>query len=130
MKFPRKERLTTQADFRYVFSGATASRDQYFRVLGRSNGREHCRLGLAVSRKVCKKAVGRNRLKRLIRESFRQQGGLLSPGQGIDIVVLPAPPATTICNKTLAKSLLGHWQNLQDCVTRQPKTNNRKNVNG
>lgn len=36
------------------------------------NGRGHARLGMVVSRKVSKKAVQRNRIKRAIRESFRR----------------------------------------------------------
>ena len=38
------------------------------------------RLGLAVSRKVDKRAVGRNRIKRRLRERFRQLRARLAPG--------------------------------------------------
>ncbi len=38
------------------------------------------RLGLAVSRKVDRHAVGRNRIKRVLRDAFRQTRGQLAPG--------------------------------------------------
>ena len=38
------------------------------------------RLGLAVSRKIDKRAVGRNRIKRRLRERFRQLRAQLAPG--------------------------------------------------
>ncbi len=38
------------------------------------------RLGLAVSRKVDPRAVGRNRIKRVLRDAFRRQRAQLAPG--------------------------------------------------
>ena len=69
------------------------------------------RLGLAISKKHCKLATGRNRLKRQVRESFRLiQGGL----KGLDIVVMNRPAAATADNKTLADSLEKHWQTCRE----------------
>ncbi len=70
---------------------------------------DRARLGLAVSTRVCKQATGRNRLKRLVRESFRRHQELLATGGGVDIVVLPKPLAATMCNRTLSDALEGHW---------------------
>jgi len=47
-------------------------------VLAESEGQ--ARLGLVVSRKVDKRAVGRNRIKRVMREYFRQNRAQLKPG--------------------------------------------------
>jgi ribonuclease P protein component len=118
MRFSRNDRLNTQAEFRFVFSGHIASSDRFFRVLARPNGKDHCRLGMAVSKKACRKAVGRNRLKRLIRENFRQNRKQLAREQdissGFDYVVLPTVQAASICNKILTGSLQDHWQKAQD----------------
>jgi ribonuclease P protein component len=114
LRFSRQQRLNTPAAYRQVFSTSKSSRDAFFRVLGRPNGLDQCRLGMAVAKKNCRKAVSRNRLKRLIRESFRLNGELLNKGQGIDFVVLPMREAATICNRTLSESLNSHWRKIQD----------------
>jgi len=109
MKFLRGSRLTERADFRYVFERPTVTSDRCFRILRRANDRGHCRLGMAVSRKVCRKAVNRNRLKRVIRESFRAHQQALSAHGGWDIVVLPGARAATICNSELNDFLEAQW---------------------
>lgn len=82
-------------------------------MLARANDLDHARLGLAVSTRVCKHAVGRNRIKRLVRESFRAHQYLLGPSRGerggVDLVVLPTRHAATICNRELMNSLAHHW---------------------
>jgi len=114
MKFERHCRLTTRAEYNRVFARHRVSQDRFFRVLARPNDRTCCRLGLAVSTRVCKRAVGRNRLKRVIRESFRAHGQELAATGGKDIVVLPTPMAATICNTELRGSLQDHWRRIAD----------------
>ena len=126
MKFPRHVRLSKKADFRFVFSGPSVTRDRCFSVLYRANSKEYSRLGMAVSRKNCRKANGRNRIRRVIRESFRQHQLQLSNHGGFDIVVLPTGQAASICNKTLGKSLQGHWQTVQDADLQASEKDNRK----
>jgi ribonuclease P protein component len=112
MKLSREARLSGAAQFRFVFSRPEVSRDAYFRVLSRPNDLKHSRLGMAVSLRVCRKAVGRNRLKRIVRESFRMHQSMLSDGCARDIVVLPSPMAATICNRALFQSLRAHWRKM------------------
>ncbi len=78
-----------------------------FTVLYKQNGGHEARLGLAISSKHCRGAVGRNRLKRLVRESFRLHRADL---KGLDLVVLNQPQAARASNKTLFDSLHQHWQ--------------------
>ncbi|MEJ2534244.1 MAG: ribonuclease P protein component [Gammaproteobacteria bacterium] len=108
----RSARLRRPADFRRVFARPQASRDAYFRVLATPNDLGQSRLGLAVSRRVSPRAVDRNRLKRIARESFRHHRGMLAQGGGMDIVVLPAPTAVTTSNPDLFVSLEHHWRRL------------------
>lgn len=112
MKFPRSARLTGPAEFRRVFARPEVTRDAWFRVLSRSNDLGHSRLGLAVSRKTCRSAVGRNRLKRVVRESFRANQERLSAAGGWDIVVLPQARAASISKAELRGSLETHWQKI------------------
>jgi ribonuclease P protein component len=103
----RTNRLLDAASFARVFKNATRSRDRWFTVLCRDNSLGIARLGLAVSKKHCKKAVARNRIKRIIRESFRGQQDRL---EGLDIVVMNQAPASEAANSDLFASLLQHWQ--------------------
>jgi len=108
-RFPREDRLTTGADFSRVFRRATRSADAYFTVLANFRDQPGPRLGMAVSRRTAKSAVVRNRIKRLIRESFRHGCGRLPCA---DIVVISRPPAAEASNKTLTRSLESHWRRL------------------
>lgn len=77
------------------------------------NDTAQARLGLAISRKAARRAVDRNRLKRLIRESFRQQTGL----DGQDVVVMAQPAARLEANATLSAHLNTLWHILSNDAT-------------
>jgi len=106
-RFARHNRLEDAASFSRVFQKASRSADDWFTVLSRRNNLELARLGLAVSKKNCSRATGRNRIKRIVRESFRQHQSDLS---GLDIVVMNKPPAASAANEQLFASLEAHWQ--------------------
>lgn len=61
------------------------------------------RLGLAVSRKVDPRAVGRNRIKRVLRDEFRQRRAALPAGA---YVVVARTAARTADNPALRAALL------------------------
>ena len=101
---------------------------------------------MAVSRQVDRHAVGRNRIKRVIRESFRQSFAAVEPVSmvsgardkskqegmagvaikdkfsGIDFVVLPRREAANICNRELFKSLHAHWSRLENKISLKRET--------
>lgn len=118
--FPRTARLLKPADFQKVFRDSRASTDRYFKILCRMNGSQSSRLGLAVSKKVDKRAVGRNRIKRVLRQSFRTSfdtvGMETDSTSGVDLVILPRNICATICNKQLFQSLESHWSRIQNIV--------------
>ena len=101
------DRLIKPADFKRVFNRPVVSADHLFKVLARTNEGSVARLGMAVSRQVDRRAVGRNRIKRVIRESFRLF--FASGGPAADFVVLPRRESATICNRQLFRSLDKHW---------------------
>jgi ribonuclease P protein component len=80
-----------------------------FTVLYRPNGGDQPRLGLAIGKKHCRLATARNRLKRVIRESFRQNRETIG---GLDVVVLNQPAAATALNNALCDSLERHWRRI------------------
>ncbi len=65
---------------------------------------------MAVSKKYARRAVDRNRIKRVIRESFRSNKEDLG---GIDCVVLNRKGTDNIENSILFASLSRHWKMLQ-----------------
>ncbi len=65
---------------------------------------------MAVGRKTSKRAVVRNRIKRTVRESFRQERARL-PAR--DILVIALPPAATADGASLRAALAQHWQALR-----------------
>ncbi len=77
-------RLLKTDDFSSVFSLRRTVGDAFFQVLVAPNGLPHARLGLVVGKKTDKRAVRRNYIKRLVRESFRLNADQLS---GLDLVV-------------------------------------------
>ena len=121
--FRRDQRLLTRAAYDRVFKKARRSRDKCFTVLARP-GTGTARLGLAISKKHCRKATGRNRLKRIIRESFRLHQLEL---HGLDIVVMNQPAATLASNRDLVASLEQHWKN---CIRAAHKTRMDNEKNG
>ncbi len=115
-RFSKDSRLLDAASFGRVFEKATRSRDKWFTVLCRKNNIATARLGMAISKKQCRKATARNRLKRIIRESFRHHQDAL---EGFDIVVMNKAAATDECDSALADSLEKHWQQCHNRTGRQ-----------
>ncbi len=109
--FTTQQKLNQPSEFKRVFKKPVVSTDDCFRVLARVNQGNSSRLGMAVSRQVDKKAVVRNRIKRVIRESFRQR--FSGTDKRLDVVVLPRRETATMCNIELFRSLQSHWSRLE-----------------
>lgn len=67
------------------------------------------RLGVIVSKKNVRRAVGRNRFKRIVRESFRLNQTAMA---GLDVVVLARGPVNKIESKALLELLEKLWAKL------------------
>lgn len=102
--FPRILRLTQPKQYQQVFKTGRRSRHSYMGVMAIPNDLGHFRLGLAVSRKVSKKAVVRNRIKRVARELFRRQQTQLA---ALDFVIVAYPSAARATSAELREAL---WQ--------------------
>lgn len=86
--FPKKMRLLKQEEFDTVFEGKISCANRWIIVYGRKNGLDFSRLGLKVSKKNAgKRAVDRNRWKRIFREVFRLLQHEIP--FGVDFVLLP-----------------------------------------
>ncbi|MGA9854558.1 MAG: ribonuclease P protein component [Gammaproteobacteria bacterium] len=106
--YPPEARLRTPAEFNRAFRVGTRISDSCFRVYV-SSGPGVARLGLSVARKTVPNATARNRIKRQIRESFRNHRASFPT---VDIVVQAKQPAASADNIAIRKSLEWHWQEL------------------
>ena len=104
--FTRDLRLITAAQYQYVFSDARRFGNHCFTFLIRENTISHARLGLAIAKKSAKRAVDRNRIKRVIRESFRH---LQHDLPNIDVVIMCRPAAVDLNSKKMRKQLDRQW---------------------
>lgn len=98
------------ADFGRVFKKAHRSSDRQLTILAAPNGLGYPRLGLAISKKHARRAVDRNRIKRMVRESFRLNQDILPAA---DFVVMAKPPTKTATGQQLLESLQHHWHRLK-----------------
>ncbi len=111
--FGRRHRLVTPRRFREVFGQRNLRGGRYFTLYHLSNDIGVHRLGLAVSRKVSRSAVRRNRIKRQVRESFRRFREDLAADPeagGIDFVVVARPLAGGTGNSELRRDLDRLWR--------------------
>lgn len=115
--FPASARLLKPSEFRRVFEVGQVRHTRLFSLrFAPSPMQGHdatARLGLAVSRKACPRAVDRNRIKRTVRESFRRQRAQLP---AVDIVIMAKPAARH--EPALAAAADRLWQQLNATYTK------------
>ena len=110
LTFPKSARLLTSAQFQRIFKHAAIKvAHPHFLILACPNTLNRARLGLVVGKKHCRLAVGRNRLKRHIRETFRHWQHYI---KGIDAIVLPRSGAAQQSDQQLQQTLNQQWQRL------------------
>lgn len=106
--FPKSLRLLGSSDFQAVFDKSPfRASHQHLLILARPNSLDVPRLGLVIAKKHIRLAVERNRVKRLIRESFRHQQQYLT---GLDVIVLARKGMDELPNIKLAEQLNQQWQ--------------------
>lgn len=108
--FCREQRLLTSQHFKTVFDSPDGKApSQYLLLLARRNGLDHARLGLVIGKKNVKLSVQRNRVKRLIRESFRHHQVLLA---GWDLVIVARRGVAEQDNPELSRQIDKLWKRL------------------
>jgi len=115
--------LTNAGQFKAVFANASYKvSDRHFLVLARSNNLDNGRIGLVIGKKYLPRAVQRNRVKRLLRTSFRLNQDLLT---GLDIVILARSNMNTLDNRQLSENVRRLWTDL----ARKSKSTPREHSN-
>jgi len=109
-KFGRCSRLLSQSDFQEVFDANTCKISHpNLLILAKFNVQRNSRLGLVVGKKNVPCAAKRNALKRVVRETFRQEQ--FSPP--IDVVFLARRGADHLNPPEIALLLQQSWGRLQ-----------------
>jgi len=106
--FDKSRRLLTREDFDRVFKNAHKLTTPEFTVLFCDNKQTQARLGLVLSKKMIHKSHDRNRIKRVLRESFRLNTKL----PVVDVVVLARPAATKALPMRMMSNLDKLWNTL------------------
>ena len=108
--FPRKLRLLNASDYRAVFGHAKYKVScRNLLVFARDNDLANARLGLVIGKRNVSLAVQRNRIKRVLRTSFRLNQKLLT---GLDIVILARSELASLDNAILAGRIDTLWRDL------------------
>jgi ribonuclease P protein component len=110
-KFPKAVRLLTAADYSKIFQDVQLRvSSQNYLILASEQKLNTARLGIIVAKKNVKLAVERNRIKRLLRESFRHQRTDLP---FYDVIVLVKKGANLFDNKAHNAELDYLWRKLK-----------------
>ncbi|WP_394132301.1 ribonuclease P protein component [Shewanella maritima] len=107
--FTRELRLLTPAQFKSVFNNPIKASSAEITLLAIPNSEQHPRIGLTVAKRFVKNASDRNRIKRVIRTSFRLHQHDLP---NLDIVVLVRNGVVDMENDQLHRLIEKLWRKL------------------
>lgn len=118
-RFTRNNRLLKAREFQAVFNGA-AYRVAHpnLLLLAVANGLSYPRVGLVVAKKHVRRAVARNRIKRVVRESFRLCSADLD---SLDVVFLARNGIDKLSPSEQTALLRHSWQRLARKVAAETK---------
>ena len=102
-------RLLNKHDFSLVFEDATRIVVPPFTLLFRANRLDSARLGMVIGKKAVNRSVGRNRIRRIIRENFRLSRSVLP---SLDLIVLARRDIDQFPVSELNSKLAKLWQRL------------------
>lgn len=108
--FPSQYRLLSKADFKAVFDQCDKVNQKQFLALFKPNQMSHARLGIVIAKRTVNSAVARNRIRRVIRESFRLNREQL---KGFDIIVLVRQNCDTLDKANLREGIDKLWEKLR-----------------
>jgi ribonuclease P protein component len=107
LTLPAQRRLRRKSDFDAAYARGARFGNGFFGVTAKSNDLAAPRLGLAVAVKVAGGGVARNRIRRIIRESFRLHQLQLPP---VDLVVSARARVRQAQAAELRESLAALWK--------------------
>lgn len=110
MALNKKNRLKKKLDFEDVFKKGKAVNGSFLFIKYKKNRLGVSRFGFVVSAKVAKKAVERNKIRRILSEAVR---GIIDSLGSYDIIVVVAGKIITVPPKDVADDFLGVLKKIQ-----------------
>ncbi len=111
LTFPGSRRIRRKTDFQAAYAAGWRIGNGFFGITARRNEQGEPRLGLAVAVRIAGNGVERNRLRRIIRESFRLHQHELP---GVDLIVSARERARGAGGAELRTALLGLWKKVTE----------------
>jgi len=100
----KKYKVRSNREYRTIYDKGRSKANRNLVVFYKANGLNYSKIGFTATKKLGK-AVTRNRVRRLMKESYRQINTDIKPGY--DIIILARVSATEIDFKAM-KSAVGH----------------------
>lgn len=114
-----EKRLRSKLQFDAIYASGRRIDDRFFGLRVMPNGLAHPRIGLAVAVKTAGTGAERNRLRRIVRESFRLAQHTLP---AVDIVVGAKNPTREAPSANLRASLATLWQRVATACASSSKS--------
>lgn len=126
--FTPAQRLLRPAEFQAVFDGAAFKVGEAgFLLLVRPNALTHPRLGLVIAKKKVRRSVDRNRLKRIVRDSFRRHQAELPAA---DVIFMARQDLAKVASPEFHQQLQQAWKRVCRKAARPVATGLETGVKG
>lgn len=119
LRLPQRRRLRRKSEFEAVYARGRRFGDAYFGIVARANEAGYARLGLAVATKAAGNSVERNRVRRVIRETFRLRQREFP---ALDLVVSARGAVARAGNAVLRASLDTLWDKVTEQCAASPRS--------
>jgi len=123
--FGKDRRLLKASEYKEVFdnNSVRVAHPKYL-ILAKPNGTDVSRLGLVVGKKNVPTAVGRNQVKRIVRETFRNN---LLP-VALDVIFLARKDADKLSSSEMTSLLQQSWVRLTTRLNADLKSSNNSGL--
>jgi len=119
LTLPAQRRLRRKSDFDAAYAGGRKFGNGFFGVTAFWNDKGWARIGLAVAVRTAGGGVERNRIRRIIRESFRLHQHELP---GVDLIVSARGRAKDAPGPELHASLVALWKKVKEQCATSPRS--------
>jgi len=120
-RLPLRRHRMGRSDFQRAYSRGRRARGDDFTVVVIPNAVGRQRLGLSVGKRCWKRAVRRNRVRRVFREAFRLTRDRLPPG--IDLIMIASTPRLEPrlepCREQLERLAWKAWRRWEEAASKE-----------